>query len=100
MHKLMLEAHQMHLNAALTRVIEGIVTKLVQLEVCIQFLIDAFKQMQIEVCRYTLRIIISAVQDVEVFLQIHADQQPSSFTGPGDLLQKAYGRLTIKVTDG
>src|SRR5713226_8093029 len=99
-NRLVFQTHQMHLDPALTRVIEGIVPKLAQLEVGVQFLVHAHQQLLIELGGHPLRIIISTMQDVEILLQIHADQQTTPLTDPGNLLQKVFGWLTIKVTDG
>src|SRR5436305_714636 len=90
----------MHLDPTLTRIIEGIMPKLVQLEVGVEFLVHAHQQVLIELGGHPLRIIIGTVQDVEVLLQIHTDEQTATLTDPGNLVQKVSGRLTIKVADG
>src|SRR5712692_198044 len=99
-NRLVFQTDQMHLDATLTRIIEGIVPKLAQLEVGVQFLVHAHQQLLIELCCHPLGIIIGTMQDVEVLLQIHSDEQTTTLTGPGNLVQKVFGRLTVEVADG
>src|SRR5579884_2302774 len=73
-HNLMHEAYQVHLDPALSWIIECVMAELIQLKVCIEFLVDAFQQVQVKLGCNTLLVIIGPVQNVEVFLQIHADQ--------------------------
>src|SRR5260370_12784953 len=98
-NRLVFQTHQMHLDPTLTGIVESIVSKLVQLEVGIQFLVHAHQQVLIELSRHPLRIIIGPVQDVEVLLQIHPDQQAAPLAYLRNLLQKAFVWLTIKVAD-
>ncbi len=74
--------------------------KLVQLEIGVQFLVNAHKQVLIELSCHSLRIIIRTMQDVEVLLQIYSNEQTTTLTDPGNLLQKLFGWLAIKVADG
>src|SRR6266516_2007862 len=87
-NRLVFQTHQMHLDPTLTWIIEGIVPKLVQLEVGVQFLVNAHKQVLIELGCHPLRIIIGTVQDVVVLLQIHSDEQTTTLTDLSNLLQK------------
>ena len=99
-NRLVHKAHQMHLDPTLPRIIEGIVPKLVELEVSTQFLVHALKQVQVEPRRYPLSIIIGAMQDIEVLLQIYPDQQTTPCACPGNLLEKAFRWLAVKVANG
>src|SRR3989440_3933157 len=99
-NRLVFQTDQVHLDATLPRIVEGVVPKLAQLEVGVQFLVHAHQQLLIELGGHPLRIIIGPMQDVEVLLQIHTDEQTTTLTDPGNLVQKVSGRLTIKVADG
>src|SRR5260221_5263448 len=77
-NRLVFQTHQVHLDPTLAWIIEGIVAKLVQLEIGVQFLVNAYKQVLIELSCPSLRIIIRTMQDVEVLLQIYSNEQTTT----------------------
>lgn len=100
MNDLVRQADQVHLDPALTRIVEGVVTKLIYLKVGVQFLVHALQQVQVELCRHPLLIVIGSVQDIEILFQIHSDQQATSLARLCNLLEEVFGGLAVEVADG
>src|SRR5437870_8850888 len=68
-HRLPGERYQVHLDAARSGVVEGIVREAPQVEVSAQLAIDAPEQVQVEGRGDALRVVVGGVQDVGVLLQ-------------------------------
>ena len=76
-HRLPGERYQVHLDAARSGVVEGIVREAPQVEVSAQLAIDAPEQVQVEGRGDALRVVVGGMQDVGVLLQVHAHQHPA-----------------------
>ena len=96
-----LEANEMHLDTAPLVVIKSTVTKAGEVEIRVEFFVDAFKQVQVECGRDALGVVIGGVEGVFVLLEIDADQQRAA--GPelaGRIAEERYRLIRAKVADG
>src|SRR5437016_9571573 len=100
-HDLFGEADEVHLDTGEDRIVEGIVTKLVEREIGSRLPIEARQDVQVEGGGDAQRVVVSAMQHQWVLLQIHDDQQAAVaaayFGHPGE---KASRIFRNKVADG
>src|SRR5438093_10639104 len=76
-HRLPGERYQVHLDAARSGVVEGIVREAPQVEVSAELAIDAPEQVQVEGRGDALRVVVGGMQNVGVLLQVHPHQHPA-----------------------
>ena len=77
-HHLRNTAHKMHLNSAQLRVIDRPVLKILQVKFRIHLAVKALEKIQVKGRSYSLRIIVGALKDLMIFLEISSDQNSSS----------------------
>ena len=72
------EADEVHFDPPLPRLVEGVVAEAVEAEVAAQLAVNAGQQVQVEVAGDAGRVVVGGVQQVRVFLQVHADQDAAA----------------------
>src|SRR3954454_23856611 len=70
-------ADEVHFNSACFRIVGRAVSPLVEIEICTQFTVDAFHQIQIELRGHTCAIIIGGFEHPLLFLQVNTNEQPA-----------------------
>src|SRR5579862_614194 len=92
---------QVHFNAARFRIDFGYVIEGSEVEIRIQFAINASQKIEIESCRYTQFVIVGCQQLSSGFLQVGSQQQRiSGLQYTPHLIEKLQARHAVKVTDG
>ena len=66
-HTLFFQAHKMHFDPTFSWIVERIVLKTIDLKITVEFTIDTLKKIDVECCGYTLTIVISAMQYLNIF---------------------------------
>src|SRR5690606_20754186 len=75
LHVLRFKRNQVALHGAAPRIVKTVMRKLVEIELTAEFFIDATQQVEVELARQTLAVVVSLHQHLNVFLQVEANEQ-------------------------
>src|SRR6266571_4363374 len=72
-----------------------------QIKIRLQFLIGAPQQIQVKLRSHALTVVVSAFEDIRIFLQIDADEKSTVFIAKIDNAAQKFSRFRrLEVTDG
>ena len=73
----------MHLDAALLFVVDRTMPPPFNVEIAIEFLVDASEQIEIELRGHAEAVVVGAVQNRRVLFEIHTEKQPAPRSNHG-----------------
>ena len=99
-HLLIAQAHEVHLDAALARIVDRLVPEGVEIEGAAELAIDAGEQVEVEGRGHARRVVVGRHQRARVLLEVDADDQPAAGRQHGaEHAQQAAGLDRREIAD-
>ena len=100
-HGLLGKAHEIHLDAALPLVVDGVMGEAGQVEIAVKLAIDADEQIEIEGGRDAAPVVIGGDENRDGLFEIDADEKGAAFTEqPRGIGKKGFRLGVTEIADG
>src|SRR5215472_1259555 len=94
------EAANVNFDAAFGSAVERDVLEAIDVEIAIEFAINAFEQVQVECSRHTGSVIVGEIEYVRLFLQIDADKHFASRPQDAGVVgEECDSRVRLEIPD-
>ena len=91
---------EVHLDPPPGAIVEGMVSKGLNIKITCQFVIYSLQEIQIERGSDAAGIIVGRIQDVFILLQVHTNQQRATLSGYFcKACQERHGILRVEITN-
>src|SRR5688572_27857333 len=98
---LILLRYELHLHAAVDRIVEGMMPELTGLKIGAQLAVDPLEQVQVESGRHAASVVIGGLDRLRVLLQVRPQEHAASWTAEvGNSPQQANSLRSAEVADG